>query len=104
VVKGASADDGCRVRGGIGFSHSGISGIRAGHNRRNEVHEEPKRNHSAAFKARVALKAIRGEKTVKIVAARMPDLPSDYPGRAAVLIDHGVALLDVLAAATRSGS
>jgi TDG/mug DNA glycosylase family protein len=40
----------------------------------------------------------------KIVAARMPDLPSDYPGRAAVLIDHGVALWDVLAAATRSGS
>jgi double-stranded uracil-DNA glycosylase len=40
----------------------------------------------------------------KIVAARLPELPSDYPGRAAVLIKHGVALWDVLAAATRSGS
>ncbi len=40
----------------------------------------------------------------KIVAARLPELPSDYPGRAAALIEHGVALWDVLAAATRSGS
>jgi double-stranded uracil-DNA glycosylase len=40
----------------------------------------------------------------KIVAARVPELPSDYPGRAAVLIGHGIALWDVLAAATRSGS
>lgn len=40
----------------------------------------------------------------KIVAARVPELPSDYPSRAAVLIQHGVALWDVLAAATRSGS
>jgi hypoxanthine-DNA glycosylase len=40
----------------------------------------------------------------KIVAARVPELPSDYPGRAAELIKHGVALWDVLAAATRSGS
>ena len=40
----------------------------------------------------------------KIVAARVPELPSDYPGRAAVLIEHGVALWDVLAAASRSGS
>jgi TDG/mug DNA glycosylase family protein len=40
----------------------------------------------------------------KIVAARVPDLPSDYPGRAAVLIEHGIALWDVLAATTRSGS
>jgi double-stranded uracil-DNA glycosylase len=40
----------------------------------------------------------------KIVAARVPKLPSDYSGRAAVLIKHGVALWDVLAAATRSGS
>jgi double-stranded uracil-DNA glycosylase len=40
----------------------------------------------------------------KIVAARVPDLPADYPGRVSVLIEHGVALWDVLAAATRSGS
>jgi TDG/mug DNA glycosylase family protein len=40
----------------------------------------------------------------KIVAAQMPELPSDYPGRAALLIEHGVALWDVLAAATRAGS
>jgi hypothetical protein len=28
------------TRGGVGFSDRGISGFRAGHNRRNEVHEE----------------------------------------------------------------
>ncbi len=40
----------------------------------------------------------------KIVQARIPDLPSNYADRAAVLVRHGVALWDVLAAATRSGS
>ena len=40
----------------------------------------------------------------KIVAARNPDLPSDYASRVAVLIEHRIALWDVLAAATRSGS
>lgn len=30
---------------------------------------KPKRNHSAAFKARVALEAIRGEKTIAQIAA-----------------------------------
>jgi len=40
----------------------------------------------------------------KIIAARVPDLPPDYASRAAVLIEHRVALWDVLAAATRTGS
>ncbi|HEY4211631.1 MAG TPA: DNA-deoxyinosine glycosylase [Steroidobacteraceae bacterium] len=40
----------------------------------------------------------------KIVAAWIPDLPSDYVGRVENLIEHRVALWDVLAAATRSGS
>ncbi len=40
----------------------------------------------------------------KIMAARMPDLPSDYSGRVSALIEHHIALWDVLAAATRSGS
>jgi double-stranded uracil-DNA glycosylase len=40
----------------------------------------------------------------KIIAARVTDLPSDYASRVAVLIQHRVALWDVLAAATRSGS
>ena len=31
--------------------------------------KKPRRNHSAAFKARVALEAIRGEKTVAQIAA-----------------------------------
>jgi double-stranded uracil-DNA glycosylase len=39
-----------------------------------------------------------------IVAARVPQIPSDYPGRVKVLIGQRVALWDVLAAATRSGS
>jgi hypothetical protein len=33
-------DSGPSLRGGVGFSDRGISGFRAGHNRRNEVHEE----------------------------------------------------------------
>ena len=40
----------------------------------------------------------------KIIAARVPDLPTDYAGRVRVLVDQRVALWDVLAAATRSGS
>jgi double-stranded uracil-DNA glycosylase len=40
----------------------------------------------------------------KIAAARIPNLPSDYAGRASALIERHVALWDVLAAATRSGS
>ena len=40
----------------------------------------------------------------KIIAARVPELPSDYAGRIRVLIEQRVALWDVLAAATRSGS
>jgi uncharacterized protein with ParB-like and HNH nuclease domain len=33
-------DDESTVRGGAGFSDRGISGFRAGHSRRNEIHEE----------------------------------------------------------------
>jgi double-stranded uracil-DNA glycosylase len=40
----------------------------------------------------------------KIVAARIPNLPSDYASRVAALIERRIALWDVLAAATRSGS
>jgi hypoxanthine-DNA glycosylase len=40
----------------------------------------------------------------KIAAAKIPDLPADYAGRVAALIKRRVALWDVLAAATRSGS
>ena len=40
----------------------------------------------------------------KIIGARIPGLPADYAGRVAALIEHRVALWDVLAAATRSGS
>jgi TDG/mug DNA glycosylase family protein len=40
----------------------------------------------------------------KIIAARVPNLPSDYSGRVRVLTEQYIGLWDVLAAATRSGS
>lgn len=40
----------------------------------------------------------------KIIAARVPELPADYAGRVRALTSKRVALWDVLAAATRSGS
>jgi hypoxanthine-DNA glycosylase len=40
----------------------------------------------------------------KVIAARVPNLPSDYGGRVRTIIELRVALWDVLAAATRSGS
>jgi len=40
----------------------------------------------------------------KIIGARVPDLAPDYASRVAALIEHRVALWDVLAAATRAGS
>lgn len=40
----------------------------------------------------------------RIMGARVPELPVDYAGRVATLIERRLALWDVLAAATRSGS
>jgi double-stranded uracil-DNA glycosylase len=40
----------------------------------------------------------------RIMATGVPDLPADYAGRVAMLSHHGIAVWDVLAAATRSGS
>jgi hypoxanthine-DNA glycosylase len=40
----------------------------------------------------------------RIMATGIPDLRKDYAGRAAMLSHHGIAVWDVLAAATRSGS
>jgi hypoxanthine-DNA glycosylase len=40
----------------------------------------------------------------KIIARRFPELAPDYASRGATLAHHGIALWDVLAAATRSGS
>src|ERR1700761_7099064 len=40
----------------------------------------------------------------RIVAGRTPDLPSEYAGRVRALGEQRIALWDVLAAATRSGS
>jgi TDG/mug DNA glycosylase family protein len=40
----------------------------------------------------------------RIMATGIPDLRADYASRVAMLSEHGIAVWDVLAAATRSGS
>src|SRR5580698_3478275 len=40
----------------------------------------------------------------KVIASQASELPDDYSGRVCVLIEQRIAVWDVLAAATRSGS
>ena len=54
---------------------------------------KPRRNHSAAFKARVALEAIRGEKTIAEIAAHHEVHPNQVTRWKNELLQKAAAVL-----------
>jgi transposase len=53
---------------------------------------KPRRNHSAAFKARVALEAIRGEKTVAEIAAHHEVHPNQVTSWTTQFLENAAAI------------
>ena len=54
--------------------------------------KRPRRNHSAAFKARVALEAIRGEKTVAQIAAHHEVHPNQVTSWKTELLEKAASI------------
>jgi transposase-like protein len=54
--------------------------------------KKPRRNHSAAFKARVALEALRGEKTVAEIAAHHDVHPNQVTSWKSQLLQNAAAI------------
>lgn len=56
--------------------------------------KKPRRNHSAAFKARMALEAVRGDKTIAEIAAHHEVHPNQVTAWKGQLLENAAAIFD----------